>query len=82
MRTNHAKKTINDDQRSTRVEIMNAKSMFTSSLRAVKSIKNKVKLRGVNCKVHIASFKLRVCNQIIEDARRIMQMVKGSKDTN
>ena len=40
MGTNHAKKAINDSQRSTRVEIMNAKSMFTSRLRAAKSLEN------------------------------------------
>ena len=76
MRTNHAKQTINDNQRSTRVEIMNAKSMFTSRLRAAKSFKKQSQVARYQLQSAHSEFQLRVCNQITEDARMIMQMAK------
>ena len=76
MRTNHAKKTINDNQRSTRVEITNAKSMFTSRLRAVHAIETQSQVARCQLQSAHSESQLRVCNQITEDAQRIRQMVK------
>ena len=79
MRTNHAKKTINDGQRSTRVGIMNSKSMFTSRLWATKSIKTQSQVTRCQLQSAHSELQLRECDQIIEDAPRIMPMVKDQK---
>ena len=81
MGTNHAKKTVNDNQRSTRVEIMNAKSMLTSRLRAGNSIKTQSQVARCQLQSAHSEFQLRACSQITEYAQRIMQMVEDREDT-
>ena len=68
MGTNHAKKTINDNQRSTRVLITNANSMITSRLKAAKSNKTQSPVERCQLQSAHSEFQLRVCNQITEDA--------------
>ena len=71
MRTNHAKKIINHDQRSTRIEITNANSMLTSRLRAANSIKTQSQV--ARCQLQSA------CSELnSEYAIRSPKMRKGS----